>query len=132
DLPAAVDPAYFSAPRDLETLVAGVERARQIAAAPALSAWGSTELIPGRWVASRQAVAGFVQKNAMTTYHFGGTCRMGSDSDDGAVLNPELALRGVLGVRVADASAIPRVPVSAMNAPSMLVALRAADYSRLG
>jgi choline dehydrogenase-like flavoprotein len=76
-------------------------------------------------VKSDDAIARWVQKNAITTYHFAGTCRMGTDSD--SVVDTELRLRGVQGVRVADASAVPTTPVSALNAPSMLIGLRAAQ-----
>ena len=64
--------------------------------------------------------------NAITTYHLAGTCRMGSE--DHAVCDTRLRLRGVQGVRIADASAVPFTPVSAMNAPSMLVGYRAAKF----
>jgi choline dehydrogenase-like flavoprotein len=70
------------------------------------------------------ALARWIEKNAMTTFHYCGTCRMGSD--DGAVVDTELRVRGVSGLRVADASVVPSAPVSAMNAPSMVIGYRAA------
>ena len=60
----------------------------------------------------------------MTTFHFAGTCRMGTDAH--APVDLRLRLRGVRGLRIADASVTPSTPVSAMNAPSMLIGLRAA------
>jgi choline dehydrogenase len=122
--PALIDPAYFAAPEDMETLVQGVGLARRIARARPLQAWGNRELVPGSWARGRRAVESFIRRNVMTTYHYAGTCRMGAD--DGAVVDPELRLRGVEGLRVADASVVPFTPVSAMNAPSMVVGLRAA------
>ena len=122
---ALIDPRYFEHPQDMETMVRGVRLARDLAAAPALADFGSVELMPGSWVKSDEAIARWVQKNAITTYHFAGTCRMGVDSD--SVVDTELRLRGVQGVRVADESAVPTTPVSALNAPSMLIGLRAAE-----
>lgn len=119
---ARIDPAYFSDPEDLETLVEGIRLAREVTGAPALREWGATELFPGRWAKSTKVLEGFIKANAMTTYHFAGTCSIG------AVVDERLRLRGVEGVRVADASVIPVVPVSALNAPSMLVGYRAAGF----
>lgn len=126
--PTRIDPAYFQDPADLETLVRGVELAREIADAPAFRAWGNLELVPGRWCRSRRLIEGFIRRNAMTTYHYCGTCRMGTDGD--SVVDPELRVRGVHGLRVADASIIPSVPVSALNAPSMMIGLRAARFMK--
>ncbi len=123
---ATYDPAYFSDPRDMETMVRGVRRARAISKQGGLGAWNSQELMPGFWNRSDAAIAKWVAKNAITTYHFAGTCRMGEDT--AAVSDTRLRLRGVTGVRIADASAVPVTPVSAMNAPSMLVGLRAAKF----
>ncbi|MET0593253.1 MAG: GMC family oxidoreductase N-terminal domain-containing protein [Polyangiaceae bacterium] len=125
---AELDPAYFRDPADMETMMAGVERARELAAAPSLHRWGSRELIPGRRKASRADVRRWIEDNAMTTYHFAGTCRMGDDND--AVVTPDLRVRGVTGVRIADASVVPVTPVSAMNGPSMLVGYRVAKAIR--
>jgi choline dehydrogenase-like flavoprotein len=64
----------------------------------------------------------------MTTYHYAGTCRMGDDPL--AVVTPRLEVRGVRGLRVADASVMPTAPVAALNAPSMLIGYRAAAFIR--
>jgi choline dehydrogenase len=127
---AAIDPAYYSDPEDLETMVRGVGIARQIGASGGLRDWGARELMPGRRVRSAAAIEKYVRANTITTYHFAGTCAMGT-RDDSAV-DTELRLRGVRGVRVADASAIPVTPVSALNAPSMLVGYRCAKSIRAG
>jgi choline dehydrogenase len=126
EAPALVDPAYFAEADDLDALRSGVRLARRIAEAPALAAWGNRELIPGARAASDAQIDRFIQRNAMTTYHYAGTCRMGDDAE--AVVDTRLRLRGVRGVRVADASVIPSVPVSAMNAPSMMIGWRAARF----
>jgi choline dehydrogenase len=123
--PALVDPRYFSQREDLDTLVKGVQRARAVAATRPLTDWGNLELMPGRWVKTDKQLGDWVRKNAITTYHFAGTCKMGTGAD--AVVDPELRVRGVRRLRVADASIIPSVPVSAMNAPSMMIGWRAAQ-----
>ena len=122
---AIIDPNYFADPADLETLVAGAERARRLTQAPALMAWGNHELIPGKRTATAAALRRFIRKNAMTTYHYPGTCSMSALPEKG-VVSPELEVHGVRGLRIADASVIPAVPVSALNAPSMLIGYRAA------
>jgi choline dehydrogenase len=124
--PAIVDPRYFSDGGDMQTMVEGVRLARKLSKSGGLGAWRSKELMPGPWNQSDDAIARFVEKNAITTYHYAGTCAMGEGSR--SVCDTRLRLRGVQGVRIADASAIPVTPVSAMNAPSMLVAWRAARY----
>ncbi len=122
--PARIDPHYLEHPDDLDTLVRGVEHARRIAAAKGLADVGARELMPGSWVRSRDAIARFVETNLITTYHFAGSCRMGTDED--AVVDTSLRVRGVDGLRVADASVMPTTPVSALNAPSMMIGVRAA------
>ena len=122
--PARIDPAYFSHRDDLDTMVEGLRLARRIAGAPALREWGARELFPGGMITSSQLLEGFVRANAMTTYHFAGTCSMGIGPH--SVVNEQLRVRGVDGLRIADASIMPIVPVSALNAPSMLIGYRAA------
>jgi choline dehydrogenase len=126
--PARLDPAYFEDPVDMATMVDGVELALKIARADPLAAWGNAELAPGKRSASRAKVVQWIAKNAMTTYHFAGTCRMGSDPQ--SVVDPFLRVRGIEGLRIADASVIPTAPVSALNAPSMLIGYRAAQFIR--
>ena len=125
--PAVIDPAYFQHPQDMETMVRGVHLARKMAQAAPLADRGTSELMPGGWVKSDEAIARWVAKNAITTYHFAGTCRMGAESE--APVDTQLRVRGLENVRVADASVVPFTPVSAMNAPSMLVGLRCARYA---
>jgi choline dehydrogenase len=123
-----VDPSYFSDPADMATMVAGIRNARRMSRSGGLGAWRSRELMPGPWNQSDQALAKWVAKNAITTYHFAGTARMGESAS--APVDTRLRLRGTTGVRIADASAIPFTPVSALNAPSMLVGLRAGRFAR--
>jgi choline dehydrogenase len=121
---ARIDPAYFSHPDDLDTMVEGLRLARRIAGAPALREWGAREVFPGGMVTSPRLLESFARANAMTTYHFAGTCTMGIVPH--SVVDERLSVRGVEGLRIADASVMPVVPVSALNAPSMLIGYRAA------
>jgi choline dehydrogenase len=125
---ALIDPAYYSHPDDMKTMIKGVRIAREIGGAQALVDWGAKELLPGPRVQTDEAIARYVRKNTITTYHFAGTCSMGTALTD--AVDTELRLRGVSGLRIADASVIPWTPVSALNAPSMLVGYRAAQLLR--
>jgi len=125
---ALIDPAYYSDPEDMETMIKGVRIARAIGGSSGLSEWGAKELMPGGRVKSDESIAKYVRKNTITTYHFAGSCSMGTG--EAYAVDPELRLRGVTGLRIADASTIPWTPVSALNAPSMLIGYRAAKLIR--
>jgi choline dehydrogenase len=125
---AQIDPGYFSHPEDMDTMLKGVRLAQRLAGAAPLASFGNTAILPPAFLSSDQALRDFIALNAMTTFHFAGTCRMGDDAE--AVVDTELRVRGVRGLRVADASVAPYTPVSAMNAPSMMIARRAADFIR--
>ncbi len=125
---ALIDPGYFSHPEDLETMVHGVRLARRIAQAAPLAAWGNRALLPGDDVTQDDDIARFIRDNAMTTFHFAGSCRMGDDQ--ASVVDTELRVRGIDGLRVADASVVPVTPVSALNAPSMMLGMRCAQLLR--
>jgi choline dehydrogenase len=115
-------------PEDVAALVAGVKLAREIAAAEPLASAAGRELFPGPDVTSDDDIEADVRRRVELIYHPVGTCRMGSD--DGAVVDPELRVRGVAGLRVADASIMPLIPGGNTNAPTIMVAERAADLIR--
>ena len=75
---ALIDPAYYSHPEDMETMVKGVRIARAIGGSSGLARWGAKELMPGERVKSDEAIAKYVRKNTITTYHFAGSCSMGT------------------------------------------------------
>ncbi|MAQ19628.1 MAG: hypothetical protein CMN30_33100 [Sandaracinus sp.] len=118
----AIDPGYFRDPADMQTLLRGIDRAREIAATAPLPGFGNMELIPGPL---QRDVEKWARQNVMTTYHYAGTCRMGTDTE--AVVDTKLRVNGLEGLRVADASVMPVTPVAALNAPSMMIGYRAAQ-----
>jgi choline dehydrogenase-like flavoprotein len=115
---------------DLERLVDGIEWARAIAAEAPLTRRGRGELEPGPTVAGRAALARWVRRHAELLYHPVGTCRMGVDEE--AVVDPELRVRGLEGVRVIDASVMPAIVRGNTNAPTLMIAERAAELLRAG
>jgi len=120
-----IDANYLADPADLAPLVEVVKLARRIASQSALGSIIDGELWPGTDVTSDDDIAQFVRQQAFTLYHPVGTCRMGSDDD--AVVDAELRVRGVEGLRVIDASVMPTIPRGNTNAPTIMIAERAAD-----
>lgn len=125
---ARIDPAFYERREDMDTMLAGVKLARRIAGQKPLAEFGNLELNPSATIRSDSGLEEWIGRNTITTYHFAGTCRMGEDAK--SVCDERLRFRGVRNLRIADASAIPFTPVSALNAPSMLVGYRAARYLR--
>ncbi len=123
-VPAQVDPAYYATAQDRETMLAAVDKACGIAAQAPLAA--SQLLSKAAACGVRDRTWNWIAAATMTTFHFCGSCRMGED--DGSPVDLRLKLKGVRKVRIADASVIPEIPVSALNAPSMMVGWRAADF----
>jgi choline dehydrogenase len=128
--PPLIQPNYLSTPSDATTLVDGVKLARRIAQASAFATYRGEEIIPGPSAQSDEAIAEQVRHYAQTLYHPVGTCKMGSDPL--AVVDEELRVRGVEGLRVVDASVIPTVPRGHTNAPTVMIAEKAADLIRQG
>jgi choline dehydrogenase len=126
----AVDPNYLSLGDDVATLVGGLRLAREIAEQPAYRALRGEELAPGPAVRSDAALEAYVRHTCETLYHPVGTCRMGAD--DEAVVDPQLRVRGVRALRVADASVMPVVPNGNTNAPAIMIGEKAVDLLRAG
>jgi choline oxidase len=127
-----VDPRYFTDPdgHDMAVMIAGMRLARRIAEQPALAGWVARELAPGPDAATDEELADFVMKTHNTVYHPAGTAKMGPSTDPTAVLDPQLRVRGVDGLRVADASVLPFLPVVNPNITCMMIGERAADLLR--
>ncbi len=109
-------------------MVTGARIGQRIARTPPFAALVEEELQPTPNLTTDEALLDFIRATATTVYHPCGTCRMGSDA--GAVLDPELRVRGVDGLRVVDASAFPLVPSSNIQPAVMMLAERAAGFMR--
>jgi choline dehydrogenase len=114
-----IDPNYLADPDDLQVIVRGIELARKIASMPAFEGVVGAEIEPGD-----TPLEDWIRSRAHTLYHPVGTCRMGT------VVDAELRVRGLEGLRVADASVIPRVPRGHTHLPTLMVAERAAAFLR--
>ena len=126
-----IDPRFLSVPSDLDGMVAGVKLMRRIFAQSALADAGGGDplasvLGPGE--GDDAAIRDFVRAHADTIYHPVGTCKMGID--DMAVVDPQLRVHGVEGLRVVDASVMPTLIGGNTNAPTIMIAERAADFLR--
>ena len=122
--PLIVDPQVLTAQTDVDALVASVRQCREIGRADALAAWQPTEIHPGPEVTDAD-LEDYVRGSVVTYHHQAGTCRMGTDAD--AVVDPSsFAVHGLSGLRLADASIMPQVTTGNTNAPTIMIAERAA------
>jgi choline dehydrogenase len=121
----AIDAGYLTDSRDLDALVSGVEKAREIASHAPLASVLDSEWSPGAAVQGRDALRATVKDTLESLYHPVSSCRMGTDEQ--AVLDSQLRVRGIDGLRVADASAMPTLVRGNTNAPTILIGERAAD-----
>jgi choline dehydrogenase len=119
-----IDPAYLSAEADMDRMATGLRMARDIARAGALRGWRGDELYPGPAVASDEECRAYIRRATSTYFHPAGTCRIGTD--DHAVVDTDLRVRGIDGLRVADASVMPSVVSANTNAAVLGIAERAA------
>lgn len=111
-------------------MLAAVDKARSIAAQSILVQAGAKPLSAGAKTTNKDRVWKWVMDATMTTFHFCGSCRMGEDT--ASPVDTQLRVKGLRNVRVADASVIPEIPVSALNAPSMMIGYRAVDFILAG
>jgi choline dehydrogenase len=128
----SIDPSYLSDSADIDPLVRGIGMVREIASARPLRKMLTSELAPGNEVRTDTDLREWVRGDLATAYHPVGTCAMGGDSRLAAsklasVVDIELRVRGVEGLRVVDASVMPTVPRGNTNAPTIAIAERAAD-----
>jgi choline dehydrogenase-like flavoprotein len=125
--PPVIDPKYFSDPSDLEHLVRGVKLMREIAATAPLKDVLAEELFPGPAVQSDDDIRAHVRRACQTIFHPTGSCKMGTDAM--AVVDPELRVHGLRGLRVADASIMPRIVGGNTNAPTIMIAEKCAELA---
>ncbi len=128
--PPVIRANYLSTPADMRVILEGVKLSRQLAHTKAFEPYRGDELDPGSAVQSDQEIVAFIRAQAQTLYHPVGTCKMGSDST--AVVDGRLRMHGIDGLRVADASVMPRIPSGNTNAPTIMIAEKAADVIRAG
>lgn len=120
-----IHPNYLGEDSDVRRLLLGIERARELNATGAFSEWGTREVLAGDHVQDESGLRDFVSRGTGTYYHPVGTCKMGTD--DASVVDPELRVHGIEGLRVADASVMPTVVCVNTNAASIMVGEKAAD-----
>ncbi|MDD3785860.1 MAG: GMC oxidoreductase, partial [Hydrogenophaga sp.] len=123
-----IDPAFLSDPDDVARLVRGFRLMRELLSQPALAALGGRESAESAEALSGAQIEQFVRRHADTIYHPVGTCRMGPGPD--AVVDARLRVHGVAGLRVVDASIMPSVVGGNTNAPTIMIAEKAADMIR--
>jgi choline dehydrogenase-like flavoprotein len=123
-----VDPNYLADPEDLRLSIAGLRHARRVLAANPLREIVSREIFPGVGKDSDAELAAHARSFVKTVYHPVGTARMGRETDRNAVLLPDMRVKGVEGLRVADASVMPNIISGNTNATTLVVAERALDF----
>jgi choline dehydrogenase len=123
--PLSIDPNILATPNDMAMGRAAIRAVRDIFAQTPFDSVRGEELAPGAAVQSDDELDSYLRSTATSDIHAVGTCRMGHDPL--AVVDPQLRVHGVTGLRVADASVMPRVPGGNTNVPTMMVAEKAAD-----
>ncbi len=121
-----IQPNYLQSEADCRTTIAGIRMVRDVVAQLAFDAYRGPELAPGDAVQSDAELTAWLRANAMTTFHPVGTCRMGTDPM--AVVDARLAVHGVEGLRVADASVMPLITSGNTNAPAIMIGEKAAEF----
>lgn len=116
---------YLSVGTDMDILLEGIDLSREIVHSRAFTPFRGPEVFPGERAQTRQELEAVVRRKAETIYHPAGSCRMGKDS--GAVVDSQLRVRGAEGLRVVDASVMPRLIGGNTNAPTIMIAEKAAD-----
>ena len=124
-----IDPAFFADADDMQRMVRGVHRMREILSQPALAGLGGNELEHSALARSDAEIEQFIRNYGDTIYHPVGSCRMGPGPLD--VVDAQLRVHGVQGLRVIDASIMPRIVSGNTNAPTIMIAEKAADLIKL-
>jgi choline dehydrogenase-like flavoprotein len=126
--PILFDPRFLSAKDDVDAFVRGIKVARKIGEQPSLKRLGAAEVSPlgEPLMKTDEEMGEHARRYAKSIYHPVGTCRMGSDEK--AVVDPSLRVRGVARLRICDASVMPKIPRGNTNAPTIMIAERCADF----
>ena len=120
-----IDPRHFEEPEDVQTMVEGYKIGARIANAPALRAYRGAPFVPTAELTDEDAIADHMRATVEAIYHPVGTCKMGLGED--AVVGPDLKVHGVAALRVVDASIMPTVTRGNTNAPTIMIAEKAAE-----
>lgn len=121
-----VDPNYLSHPYDVDRIVDGIQLGQEIMAQPSMQKFVSEAHLPKKPLTTRAELEAFARKYTQGAYHLSGACKMGTD--EMAVVDPQLRVHGIDGLRVADTSVMPFVTSSNLNAPAIMIGERAADF----
>lgn len=126
--PPSILPNYLSTPEDRRVAADSLRLTRRIAAQPALAAFQPKEVKPGPEWQTDEDLARLAGDIGTTIFHPVGTCRMGRDDDPAAVVDSRLRVRGLAGLRIADASVMPTITSGNTNSPTLMIAERAAQW----
>jgi choline dehydrogenase-like flavoprotein len=126
--PPVIDPNYLDDPYDVRMSIEGVKLMLEVMRQPAWRTFVKGEHLPGKDVRSDAEIEAYVRRMGRTCYHPVGACKMGVD--DMAVVDPQLRVRGIEGLRVADSSVMPSLVSSNTNAPTIMIGERASDLLR--
>jgi choline dehydrogenase len=119
---------YMSHPDDWTEMRASVRLTREIFAQDAFAPWRGREIQPGAGVISDSAIDDFIREKVESAYHPSGTCRMGAADDPRSVVDPQTRVIGMEGLRVVDSSIMPLITTGNLNAPTIMLAEKAADH----
>ena len=125
-----IQPRYLEHETDRRVLLAAMKLARQMISTKPLQPYYDYEIYPGKDIQSDDELMQVAKERGTTTFHPMGTCRMAPQSDPTAVVDDQLRVYGIKGLRVVDASVMPMMPSANLNAPTIMIAEKAADMIR--
>ena len=126
----AIQPNYLSSDKDRRVLLSGQKLIRELLKTKALGRYVVEEMMPGPSVQSDDELMDYARRQGLSGYHFCGTCKMGPDSDPMTVVDSQLRVKGLQGLRVVDASVMPGITSGNTHAPTIMIAEKAADLVR--
>ena len=123
---------FLDTERDLRTMLDGVALVRRIFRAPGFARYFGREILPGPDVVTEEQQVDYARRNVATIYHPAGSCKMGPATDAMAVVDAQLRVHGLEGVRVADCAIMPSIVSGNTNAPAMMIGERCAEFMGAG
>ena len=127
----AIHQNFLTEDKDWETLRTGFDIVRDVANQKPLDPYRGPEIQPGPGITAKAEIDAYIRQTAWTVHHPAGTCKMGLESDEMAVVDNEFRLRGIDGLRVIEASVLPDMPGGNINAPVIMMAEKASDIIKL-